>query len=433
MVYWNPRIEDMPVNELKEMQLKQLKMLVYKLYTFAPFYRQKMMDKGVAPEDIRTLADVTKLPFMTKKDLRDGYPDKLFLSSPREVVRYHASSGTTGKPTIVGYTQNDIQNWSESVARGLVSAGISTDDVLQVSYTYGLFSGGLGLHYAAEKVGAAVVPASTGNTERQIDLIRDMGVTAIAATPSYLLHLGEVAEKMGVSIKNDTKLRLGILGAEPWSQRMRDRMEEWLGIRAIDIYGASELSGPLWCECSEQKGIHVWSDIALVEIIDPVTEEPVVPGEKGELVITMLQKEALPIIRYRLGDITTLHEEVCACGRTHPRIGRIQGRVDDMIIIRGINVFPSQVEHCLLTNPEVGNEFQIVVDRKGALDTILVRAELRPEAFGDRVFELDAIKERVTHKLRSSLNVGVTVELVEPGSLPRSEGKAKRVVDKRVF
>ncbi|MCG7840892.1 MAG: phenylacetate--CoA ligase [Methanomassiliicoccales archaeon] len=433
MVYWNPRIEDMPVSELKEMQLKQLKMLVYKLYTFSPFYRQKMMDKGVTPEDIRTLADVTKLPFMTKKDLRDGYPDKLFLASPREVVRYHASSGTTGKPTIVGYTQNDIQNWSESVARGLVSAGISTDDVLQVSYTYGLFSGGLGLHYAAEKVGAAVVPASTGNTERQIDLIRDMGVTAIAATPSYLLHLGEVAEKMGVSIKNDTKLRLGILGAEPWSQRMRDRIEEWLGIRAIDIYGASELSGPLWCECSEQKGIHVWSDIALVEVIDPVTEEPVAPGEKGELVITMLQKEALPIIRYRLGDITTLHEEVCSCGRTHPRIGRIQGRVDDMIIIRGINVFPSQVEHCLMTNPEVGNEFQIVVDRKGALDTILVRAELRPEAFGDRVFELDAIKERVTHKLRGSLNVGVTVELVEPGSLPRSEGKAKRVVDKRVF
>ncbi|HUT27967.1 MAG TPA: phenylacetate--CoA ligase [Methanomassiliicoccales archaeon] len=433
MVYWNPRIEDMPVNELKEMQLKQLKMLVYKLYTFSPFYRQKMIDKGVTPEDVRTLADVTKLPFMTKKDLRDGYPDKLFLASSREVVRYHASSGTTGKPTIVGYTQNDIQNWSESVARGLVSAGISTDDVLQVSYTYGLFSGGLGLHYAAEKVGAAVVPASTGNTERQIDLIRDMGVTAIAATPSYLLHLGEVAEKMGVSIKNDTKLRLGILGAEPWSQRMRDRMEEWLGIRAIDIYGASELSGPLWCECSEQKGIHVWSDIALVEIIDPVTEEPVAPGEKGELVITMLQKEALPIIRYRLGDITTLHEEVCSCGRTHPRIGRIQGRVDDMIIIRGINVFPSQVEHCLLTNPEVGNEFQIVVDRKGALDTILVRAELRPEAFGDRVFELDAIKERITHKLRGSLNVGVSVELVEPGSLPRFEGKAKRVVDKRVF
>ncbi|MBN1109180.1 MAG: phenylacetate--CoA ligase [Methanomassiliicoccales archaeon] len=433
MVYWNPRIEDMPLSELKSLQLKELKMLVYKLYTFSPFYRQKMKGKGVTPEDVQTLEDVTKLPFMTKKDLRDGYPDKLFLAHPREVVRYHASSGTTGKPTIMGYTQNDIQNWSESVARGLVSAGIGTDDVLQVSYTYGLFTGGLGLHYAAERIGAAVVPASTGNTERQIDLIRDMGVTAIAATPSYLLHLGEVAEKMGIDIQRDTKLRMGILGAEPWSQRMRDRIQDRLGIKAIDIYGASELSGPLWCECSEQQGIHVWSDLALVEIIDSATGEHVAPGEKGELVITMLQKEALPIIRYRLGDVTTLDEEVCPCGRAHPRIGRIQGRVDDMIIIRGINVFPSQVEHSLMTNPEVGNEFQIVIDRKGALDTMMVRAELRPEAFGDRVFELDAIKDRITHKLRSTLNVGVTVELVEPGSLPRFEGKAKRVVDKRVL
>ncbi|MDD1771884.1 MAG: phenylacetate--CoA ligase [Methanomassiliicoccales archaeon] len=433
MVYWNPRIEDMPVSELKAMQLKQLKMLVYKLYTFSSFYRTKMKAKGVTPEDIQTLDDIVKLPFMTKSDLRDGYPDKLFTASPKEIVRYHASSGTTGKPTIVGYTQNDIDNWAESVARGLVSAGLGHNDVLQVAYTYGLFSGGLGLHYAAERIGAAVVPASTGNTERQIDLIRDLGVTAIAATPSYLLHLGEVAEKMGISIKDDTKLRIGILGAEPWSPRMRDRIENWLGIRAIDIYGTSELSGPLYSECSEQCGVHVWSDMALVEVIDPATGEHVAPGEKGELVFTMLQKEAFPIIRYRVGDIATLHEEVCACGRTHPRIGRISGRVDDMIIIRGINVFPSQVEFHLMTNPEVGNEFQIVVDRKGALDTMLIRAELRPEAFGDRVFELDAIKDRITQRLRSALNVGVNVELVEPGSLPRFEGKAKRVVDKRVY
>jgi len=432
MVYWNP-IEVMPVDELKALQLKQLKMLVYKLYTFSPFYRQKMKDAGVTPEDVQTLKDVGKLPFMVKKDLRDGYPDKLFLATSREVVRYHASSGTTGKPTIVGYTQNDIEGWSESVARGLVSAGVGTDDVLQVCYTYGLFSGGLGLHYGAEKVGAAVVPASTGNTERQIDLVQDLGVTVIAATPSYLLHMGEVAAKMGVDLKKDTKLRLGILGAEPWSQRMRDRIYEQLGIKAVDIYGTSELSGPLWSECGDQNGIHVWADMTLIEVVDPNTGEPVPIGEKGELVVTMLQKEAFPIIRYRTGDITTMHEEVCTCGRTHPRIGRIQGRVDDMIIIRGINVFPSQVEHSLMTNPEVGNEFQIVVDRKGALDTMLVRVELRPEAFGDRVFELDAIKDRITHKLRGSLNVGVNVEIVEPGSLPRFEGKAKRVVDKRVY
>jgi len=432
MSYWNP-VEVMPVDELKALQLKQLKMLVYKLYTFSQIYRGKMKDAGVTPEDVQELDDVRKLPFMTKQDLRDGYPDKLFLASPREVVRYHASSGTTGKPTIVGYTKSDIESWSESIARGLVSAGVGTDDVLQVCYTYGLFSGGLGLHYGAEKVGAAVVPASTGNTERQIDLIRDLGVTVIAATPSYLLHMGEVAGKMGVDIRNDTKLRLGILGAEPWSPRMRDRIYESLGIKAIDIYGTSELSGPLWCECSAQQGIHVWADMTLIEVLDPATGEPVAPGEKGELVVTMLQKEALPIVRYRTGDITTMQEGVCPCGRTHPRIGRIQGRVDDMIIIRGINVFPSQVEHSLMTNPEVGNEFQIVVDRKGALDTMLVKVELRPEAFGDRVFELDAIKNRIVQKLRGSLNVGVNVEIVEPGSLPRFEGKAKRVVDKRTF
>jgi phenylacetate-CoA ligase len=432
MVYWNP-IEVMPIPELKALQLKRLKMLVYKLYTFSPLYRQRMREAGVTPEDVQGLDDVRRLPFMTKRDLRDSYPDKLFLASPREVVRYHASSGTTGKPTIVGYTRNDIDSWSESVARGLVSAGVGPDDVLQVCYTYGLFSGGLGLHYGAEKVGAAVVPASTGNTERQIDLIRDLNVTVIASTPSYLLHIGEVAERMGVSIERDTQLRLGILGAEPWSDRMRDRIHERLGIKAVDIYGTSELSGPLWCECSEQKGMHVWGDMTLVEVLDPATGEPVPPGEKGELVVTMLEKEAFPIVRYRTGDVTTLTEEVCACGRTHPRIGRIQGRVDDMIVVRGINVFPSQVEHCLMTDPEVGNEFQIVVERRGALDTMLVKVELRPEAFGDRLFELDAIKDRLAHRLRDSLNVGVSVEIVEPGSLPRFEGKAKRVIDKRVY
>nr|MBP8685467.1 phenylacetate--CoA ligase [Methanomassiliicoccales archaeon] len=335
MVYWNP-IEVMPIPELKALQLKRLKMLVYKLYTFSPLYRQRMREAGVTPEDVQGLDDVRRLPFMTKRDLRDSYPDKLFLASPREVVRYHASSGTTGKPTIVGYTRNDIDSWSESVARGLVSAGVGPDDVLQVCYTYGLFSGGLGLHYGAEKVGAAVVPASTGNTERQIDLIRDLNVTVIASTPSYLLHIGEVAERMGVSIERDTQLRLGILGAEPWSDRMRDRIHERLGIKAVDIYGTSELSGPLWCECSEQKGMHVWGDMTLVEVLDPATGEPVPPGEKGELVVTMLEKEAFPIVRYRTGDVTTLTEEVCACGRTHPRIGRIQGRVDDMIVVRGI-------------------------------------------------------------------------------------------------
>jgi phenylacetate-CoA ligase (EC 6.2.1.30) len=300
-----------------------------------------------------------------------------------------------------------------------------------VSYGYGLFTGGLGLHYGAERIGASVIPTSVGNTERQIELMQDLRATAIACTPSYLLHMGELAEKIGVSIKNDTRLRTAILGAEPWSERMRNRIQEWLGVKAYDIYGTSELYGPLFCECTEQKGIHIWGDLALAEIIDPQTEEPVAPGERGELTITMLQKEALPMIRFRIGDITTLITETCPCGRTHPRIKRIEGRVDDMLIIRGINVFPSQIEHALMGIPQVGQHFQIVVDRQHELDTLLVRVEVHPEAFSDRITDLMKIHQQVAARLRGALNVAVDVELVEPGSLPRFEGKAKRVVDRR--
>jgi phenylacetate-CoA ligase len=270
-----------------------------------------------------------------------------------------------------------------------------------------------------------------GNTERQLELMQDLRATAIACTPSYLLHMGEVAEKIGISIKNDTHLRTAILGAEPWSERMRNRIQDWLGVKAYDIYGTSELYGPLFCECTEQKGIHIWGDLALVEIIDPNTEEPVAPGESGELTITMLQKEALPMIRYRIGDITTQIEETCPCGRTHPRITRIQGRVDDMLIIRGINVFPSQIEHALMGIPQVGQHFQIVVDRKDELDTLLIRVEVHPEAFSDKITDLMKIKQLVASRLRGALNVAAEVELVEPGSLPRYEGKAKRVDDRR--
>jgi len=430
---WNPKVELMPKNELQNLQLKSLKALVYRLYNFSPFYRQRMEAKGVVPDDIVKLDDVTKLPFMTKKDLRDGYPDKIFMASKREIVRYHASSGTTGKPTIVGYTRNDIETWTESLARSLTSIGLGSDDVIQVSNTYGLFTGGLGFHYAAEKIGAAVVPASTGNTERQIQLIQDLGVTAMAATPSYLMYLGEIADKNHISIKNDTSLRVGLLGAEPWSDRMRDRMHDWLGVKGINCYGASELAGPLWSECSEQQGIHFWGDIALLEIIDPKTEEPLGPGERGEMVITMLTKEAFPLIRYRIGDITSMEWEKCSCGRTHPRISRITGRVDDMIIVRGINVFPSQVEFALLCNPEVGNEFQITVERKGAMDDMMVKVELKPEAFTDNIIQLNALRERIENRLRTLLNVSAAVDLVEPGTLPRFEGKAKRVVDRREY
>jgi Coenzyme F390 synthetase len=433
MQFWDPRIEDLPQADLKKMQYKLLKSLVCRLYSFSPFYHDRMKAQKVHPDDIHELADVKKLPFMFKKDLRNNYPNRIFTAPQEELVRYHVSSGTTGKPTVVGYTQKDIDMWSTSIARGLTSFGLGRGDVIQVSYGYGLFTGGLGMHYGAERIGATVLPTSVGNTERQIELMQDLEVTAIACTPSYLLHIGEVAEKMGVDIKKDTHLKAGILGAEPWTENMRKRMESWLGIKAYDIYGTSELSGPMFTECAEQNGFHVWSDIALVEVIDPKTGESLEPGEKGELTLTMLQKEALPMIRYRIGDIASVNEDTCPCGRTSPRINRIQGRVDDMLIIRGINVFPSQVEYTLMTIPEVGQHFQIVVERKGALDDMLVRVELTKESFSDKINDLMKIRQNVEHRLRNALNVAVDVELVEPGSLPRFEGKSKKVIDKRAL
>jgi len=431
MVQWDPRIETMPKADIQRLQYKLLKSLVYRLYSFSPFYHDRMKEQKVHPDDIRELSDVRKLPFMFKRDLRDNYPDKIFTASKEDLIRYHVSSGTTGKPTVVGYTQNDLDNWSTSLARGLTSIGLGRGDVIQVSYGYGLFTGGLGMHYGAERIGATVLPTSVGNTERQIELMQDLGATAIACTPSYLLHIGEVAEKMGINIQKDTQLKTGILGAEPWTEGMRDRIENWLGIKAFDIYGTSELSGPMFTECAEQKGFHIWSDLALVEIIDPKTEDPLEAGEKGEVTITILQKEALPMIRYRIGDISSIDDSVCTCSRTHPRLQRIQGRVDDMLIIRGINVFPSQIEYALMAIPEVGQHFQIVVERKGALDDLLIRVELNKESFSDKITDLMQIRHNVENRLRSSLNVNVNVDLVEPGSLPRFEGKSKKVIDKR--
>ena len=431
MAPWNRQIEVMPTDELRQLQYRLAKSLIRRLYETSEFYRRRMKEHDVRPDDIGSLADIGKLPFMYKGDLRDNYPDGLFCAQKDELVRYHVSSGTTGKPTVVGYTRQDIENWSESLARAFSSCGLGRGDVLQVSYGYGLFTGGLGVHYGAERVGATVLPTSVGNTERQIELMQDLHTTAIACTPSYLLHIGEVAEKMGISIKNDTNLRIGILGAEPWSETMKTRIEEWLGIKAYNIYGTSELSGPMFCECTEQKGFHVWADLAYVEILDPGSGEQLPPGEQGEMVITMLQKEALPMIRFRIGDITSYDDEVCGCGRTHPRVHRISGRVDDMLIIRGINVFPSQIEYALMAIPEVGQHFMIEVDRKGALDDMLVKVEVRKEAFSDKITDLMAIRKNVEHRLRNTLNVAVNVELVDPGSLPRFEGKAKRVIDRR--
>jgi len=420
----------MEISELEDLQFRLLKTLVYRLYSFSRFYHDRMDENGVHPDDIGSLEDIRKLPFMLKKDLRDNYPDGLFIAPQDEIVRYHVSSGTTGKPTVVGYTEQDLNRWTESLARALSSCGMGRGDVMQVSYGYGLFTGGLGLHYGAERIGATVLPASVGNTERQVEMMIDLKVTAIACTPSYLLHIGEVAEKMGISIKNDTRLRIGVLGAEPWTEQMRERIESWLGIRAYDIFGTSELSGPLFTECKEQKGIHIWGDLAYAEVLDESGNE-VPPGKEGELVVTMLQKEALPIIRYRTGDITKVERSKCSCGRSHARIHRITGRVDDMLIIRGINVFPSQVEYALMEIPEVGEHFQIVVDRKGALDEMLVRVEVKKDSFSDKITDLMKIRSSVEHRLKNSLNVSCSVELVEPGSLPRFEGKSKKVIDAR--
>lgn len=423
----------MPVEELKKLQYRELKQLVYNLYSFNKFYHDRMVENKVHPDDITCLADIRKLPFMYKQDLRDNYPDKLFTVPKNEIVRYHVSSGTTGKPTLVGYTQNDLDYWTEALARSMTSVGIGPGDVLQVSYGYGLFTGGLGAHYGGEKVGATVLPSSTGNTQRQVELIQDLGVTAIACTPSYLIHLNDVANSMGVSIKNDTKLRKGLLGAEPWSESMRKFIHDEMGIEAYDIYGTSEQAGPMFTECTERNGIHVAGDIMLVEIVDPDSGEPVENGDKGEMVVTMLQKEAMPMIRYRIRDISYLMEDECACGRTSPRIGRISGRSDDMLIVRGINVFPSQIEYTLMRIPEVGQQYMIYVSREGALDEMTVQVEIRPEAFSDNMAQMAQLRTKIEAELKKYLNIYAKVELKAPGELPRFEGKAKRVVDTRVI
>jgi phenylacetate-CoA ligase len=432
-MFWNSKIECMRKEDLKALQYRELKSLVNNLYSFNRFYHDRMKAANVHPDDITSIADASKLPFMYKQDLRDNYPTNMFTVSNSEVVRYHVSSGTTGKPTLVGYTRNDLEYWTEALARSLTSVGIGADDTMQVSYGYGLFTGGLGLHYGAERVGATVLPASTGSTERQIELIKDLGVTAIACTPSYLIHMGDVAKRMGIDFRKDTKLRKAVLGAEPWSDGMRRHIEDSMGIRAFDIYGTSEMAGPMFTECEERNGIHMAGDLVYCEIIDPDTGENLEPGQKGELVVTMLKKEAMPMIRYRIKDITSLDEEECPCGRTSPRISRISGRSDDMLIIRGINVFPSQIEYTLMQIPQLAGHYMIIVTREGALDRMVVQVEIKEEAFSDKVEDMNKLRSYVESQLKKYLNIAAEVELKAPGELPRFEGKSKRVVDKRVI
>ncbi|MBU1694631.1 MAG: phenylacetate--CoA ligase [Verrucomicrobia bacterium] len=428
---FNKTIECMERAALRDLQGERLRDAVRRAYESVPFYRKKLDAHGVKPSDIRGLDDIVKLPFTMKEDFRDNYPFGLFAVPLREIVRVHASSGTTGKPTVVGYTKEDIEIWSETVARTLGCGGGTPDDILQVAYGYGLFTGGLGLHYGGEKLGAMVVPMSGGNTKKQIMLMQDFGTTLFACTPSYSLQLAEEAAVEGVDLKG-LKLRVGYFGAEPWTEAMRAKIEERLPVKAIDIYGLSEVIGPgVASECLEQDGLHVFEDHYYPEIIDPATGQTLGPGQKGELVFTCLTKRATPLLRYRTRDISSLDESACPCGRTSRRMARITGRTDDMLIIRGINVFPSQIETVLMKVEGIEPHYLIVVDKTGALDELEIKVEVSEQLFSDEVRKLEALRQRIFEEMRSVLGLNAKITLVEPKTIERSLGKAKRVIDKR--
>jgi len=416
--------------ELEALQLRRLKSVAEKVYKNVPFYQKKFQEAGVAPEDIKSLADISRLPTTRKQDLRDNYPFGLFAVPREEVVRVHASSGTTGKPTVVGYTAKDIETWSDLMARDFVMVGVEKKDIFQNAVNYGFFTGGLGVHYGIERMGAMAVPSGVGNTERQLEIMMDFGVTVLHCTPSYALYLAETAKARGVVEK--LNLRIGCFGAEPWSDESRRELEEALNIKAYDSYGLSEMMGPgVAFECQEQDGLHIWEDHFLIEILDK-DEQPCAPGEPGELVITSLTKEAMPLIRYHTGDVTYIMEESCPCGRTSRKLHRFLGRADDMLIVRGINVFPSQIEDVLVGIPEIGSYFQVVVDRKKhGLDEISIQVELKDEAFTGELSDLARIQKKTEERLKSVLNVRSKIELVEKGSIPRTAGKSKKVVDRR--
>ncbi len=430
-MYWQTELETMPREKLEELQLEKLKETVDRVYRSVPFYRQAFEKKGFKPGDLQSLDDLKHLPFTVKQDLRDNYPFGMFTVPMNEIVRLHASSGTTGKPSVVGYTRKDIENWSDLVARCLVMAGGTTGDVIQNAYGYGLFTGGLGVHYGAERLGATVVPISGGNTARQLMLMQDFGATILTCTPSYALYLAEEGEAAGIDFRK-MRLRAGIFGAEPWSENMRGQLEAKLDVTALDIYGLSEVLGPgVSMECPAKRGSHVFEDYFIPEIIDPESGEVLPYGQKGELVFTTISKEAIPVIRYRTKDISVLYPEECSCGRTHVRMERITGRTDDMLIIRGVNVFPSQVESVLLEFGETEPHYLLVVDRKAELDDLEVWVELSEKMFSDKVRQLEDLEVKMRHKLLSVLNVNARIKFVEPKTVPRSEGKAKRVVDRR--
>lgn len=430
-MYWNKTIETMDPAQMRQLQETRLCDLVKRLYSGSEFYRNRFQEQGILPEDITKLEDLAKLPFTVKQDLRDTYPYGMFAVPASQIVRIHASSGTTGKPIVVGYTKKDIGIWSEVMARAYTSAGINKHSVVQIAYGYGLFTGGLGAHYGAETVGASVIPISVGSTNKQVALMCDFGTTAIACTPSYALYIAETMREMGIDPKS-TNLKTGLFGAEPWSEKMRDEIEKQLDISAHDIYGLSEIIGPgVACECEYKNGGHIYEDHFYPEIINPVTGEVLPIGEKGELVLTTLTKEGIPMVRYRTKDLTTLNREVCDCGRTLVRMGKILGRSDDMLIIRGINVFPSQVESVLLGLGATAPHYQLIVEREGLLDTLTVLVEVTPEMFSDEIKQMENLERKIKAELTSVLSISAKVKLVAPKTIERSEGKAKRVIDKR--
>lgn len=429
---WDEELETLPREALEALQLKRLMATAEMVYATVPFYKKKFDEASIRPGDIKSLKDLQHLPFTTKLDLRDNYPFGLFAVPMEQVVRIHASSGTTGKQTVVGYTRRDINTWAELMARSLAAAGAQKNDLIHNAYGYGLFTGGLGVHYGAEKLGASVIPISGGNSKRQIIIMQDFGSTVLTCTPSYALFLAETAEEMGVDIKK-LKLKVGIFGAEPWSEKMRDEIERQLNIDAIDIYGLSEVIGPgVSIECIEAKrGLHIFEDHFIPEIINPRTGEVLPYGEKGELVFTTITKEAFPLIRYRTRDISVLYPQPCKCGRTHVRMGRVSGRSDDMLIIRGVNVFPSQIESVLMNVEGVEPHYLLIVDRQGNLDTLEVQVEVNEKGFSDEVKDLQVLGRRIEKDIKDLLGVTAAVKLVEPKTIQRSEGKAQRVIDKR--
>jgi phenylacetate-CoA ligase len=429
---FNIEYETMPREALEAIQVRRLQATLERAYASVPFYRKSFEDAGITPADIKTLDDLKRIPFTTKQDLRDNYPFNMFAVPMSNVVRIHASSGTTGQPTVVGYTLRDVDTWAQLMARSLVAGGASNEDIIHNAYGYGLFTGGLGVHYGAEKLGASIIPVSGGNTKRQIVIMKDFGPTILTATPSYTLHLAEVATEMGVSFK-DLKFKFGIFGAEPWSESMRKEIENKLNIVAVDIYGLSEVMGPgVAIECHEAKaGLHVFEDHFIPEVIDPSTGETLPYGESGELVFTSITKEAFPVIRYRTRDITSLNPEPCICGRTHVRMDRVSGRTDDMLIIRGVNVFPSQIESVLMQIDEVEPHYQLVVDRADNLDTLTVMVEVNERLFSDEVKFLQDLERKISNDIKEYLGVSAKVKLVEPKTIARSQGKAVRVIDNR--